>query len=353
MDKSIQWPLRILVWTGAAVAVCFLARRLLRWGAPLLTGAALAALAEPRIRALRRRLRWKRGYLAALYTLGLLAGAAALAATVARQLWRQAREALRWLPALPEVLAAAAERLAERLAAAGAWPEGAERFAAQASALLEGRLGELTERLSAWALQAAASAASRLPGAALFCLTAALATFFAVNARPAAERFLRRQLTERQRRLVRGAAETLRASLGKWLRAQGILLAMTFAQLLTGFALLRQPYALLLAFLIALIDALPVLGVGTVLLPWAAALLLAGQAARALALAGLWALAALVRSVMEPRVMASLSSLPPLAALAAVYVGYRAMGVAGMVLLPVGALFLKELHQAGYLRLWK
>ena len=59
--------------------------------------------------------------------------------------------------------------------------------------------------------------------------------------------------------------------------------------LLAGFLLMGQRYALLLAAVTALVDALPVFGTGTVLLPWAAVCLLAGQAPRAVALAALYA----------------------------------------------------------------
>ena len=73
-------------------------------------------------------------------------------------------------------------------------------------------------------------------------------------------------------------------TLGKWLRAECILLLVTFFQLLAGFLLLRQEYALLLAVVIALIDALPVFGTGTVLLPWAAVLFVQGRVHRCIAL---------------------------------------------------------------------
>ena len=84
------------------------------------------------------------------------------------------------------------------------------------------------------------------------------------------------------------------------------------------------------AALIALIDALPVFGTGTVLLPWAAACLLLGQAPRAVALAALYAVISAVHSFLEPKVMAAQAGLPPLAALAAMYAGFRAFGVASV-----------------------
>lgn len=81
--------------------------------------------------------------------------------------------------------------------------------------------------------------------------------------------------------------------------------------------------------------------------------LAAGQAPRAVALAALYAVISAVRSLLEPKVMAAQAGLPPLAALAAMYAGFRALGVAGMILLPMALLFVKQLHDEGYVGLWK
>ena len=128
---------------------------------------------------------------------------------------------------------------------------------------------------------------------------------------------------------------------------------MTFCQLLAGLLLIRQEYALLLAALIALIDALPVFGTGTVLVPWAAAVCLLGNVPKGIALLALFAVISVVRSVLEPKLVAAQAGLPPLASLAAMYVGFCAMGVAGMVLAPVLLLLVKQLHDGGYIRLWR
>ena len=194
--------------------------------------------------------------------------------------------------------------------------------------------------------------AAALPGVFLFCGTTALAVFFTAGSYPRVMAFFRRQLGHRLDR-ARGVKANLLSTLGKWCRAQAILLGVTFCQLLAGFLLMGQRYALLLAAVTALVDALPVFGTGTVLLPWAAVCLLAGQAPRAVALAALYAVISAVRSLLEPKVMAAQAGLPPLAALAAMYAGFRALGVAGMILLPMALLFVKQLHDEGYVGLWK
>ena len=74
---------------------------------------------------------------------------------------------------------------------------------------------------------------------------------------------------------------------------------------------------------------------------------------KGLGLLALYGVISLVRSVLEPKIMAAQVDLSPLAALAAMYVGFCAFGVAGMVLCPMALLFVKQLHDSGWLRLWK
>ena len=113
-----------------------------------------------------------------------------------------------------------------------------------------------------------------------------------------------------------------------------------------GLLLLRVDLALVLSALIALVDALPVLGTGTVLVPWALVSLLGGNWKLALGLAVLYGVIWLVRSLLEPRLIGSRVGLPPLAALLSLYVGFQAFGVAGMILAPLLAVLVRQLWSA-------
>ena len=251
------------------------------------------------------------------------------------------------------VYAADMEDLRQRLDDfCAACPQGLRGWLEEIPALLGTQAAVLAERASGACITAAGALAAALPGVFLFCGTTALAVFFTTGSYPRIMAFFRRQLGTRLDR-ARGVKANLLSTLGKWFRAQAILLGVTFCELLAGFLLMGQRYALLLAAVTALVDALPVFGTGTVLLPWAAACLLLGQAPRAVALAALYAVISAVRSFLEPKVMAAQAGLPPLAALAAMYAGFRAFGVAGMILLPVALLFVKQLHDQGYVGLWK
>ena len=217
----------------------------------------------------------------------------------------------------------------------------------------EQTLSEALGSLSSTLLRLLTGLVSALPQVMLFCATTALALFFTSAAYPQLMAFLRRQLPPAWRETARGIKASLITTIGKWVKAQCVLIIITFCQLLAGLLLIRQPYALLLSAVIAFIDALPVFGTGTVLLPWAVLCCLAGSFPKGIALTALYLVIWLVRSIMEPKLMAQSAGLPPLPALAAMYIGFCAMGVAGMILGPILLLLIKQLHDGGYLRLWK
>ncbi len=127
-----------------------------------------------------------------------------------------------------------------------------------------------------------------------------------------------------------------------YLRAYLILLFLTFSELLLGLSLLRVPYALGLAFLIAVLDFLPVIGVGTVLLPWALITALSGNYSLALGLLFLFAIMTVLRQILQPHIIGAQMGLSPLATLFATYAGYRLFGFFGILAAPLCLLFWKK-----------
>jgi predicted PurR-regulated permease PerM len=115
--------------------------------------------------------------------------------------------------------------------------------------------------------------------------------------------------------------------------------------LLVGFLLLKIPFAPLWAALIALVDAVPLLGTGTVLIPWALVCFLQKNTARALGLLGIYTVALVSRSTMEPRLVGKQLGLDPLLTLFSLYAGFKLWGVAGMILSPVLAVAAGQLLQ--------
>ena len=176
----------------------------------------------------------------------------------------------------------------------------------------------------------------------MFAVTALIGAYFISAAYPDLLHLAARWLPERLLCRARLMRRELRRTLGRWLRAQGILLAITFAFLAAAFALLRVDYAMLLALLTALVDALPVLGTGTVLLPWAGWLLLRGDVPLGVGLALTWAAVTVMHESIQAKLLGDQLGLHPLLMLAAIWLGFRVWGVGGMLLFPLAAVCVKQ-----------
>lgn len=138
----------------------------------------------------------------------------------------------------------------------------------------------------------------------------------------------------------------IKAALGGWLRAQLKLSSLSFFIVCLGLILLRIPNAPVWALLTALVDAIPVLGTGTVLIPWALISLIHDQSLQAIGLLLTYGAAFLSRSVLEPRLVGRQLGLDPLLTLLSLYIGFQLWGIAGMLLSPLAAVAVKELSSS-------
>ena len=338
----------------AAALFCLAARFLFLPLLPFLLALSLAVLEEPGVLWCCRRLGFQRRFAAAALTTLVLGTLALGLGLLLGKLWQ---EGMSLLGRLPEAL----ERVPDMVDAVNgryerfyhACPAQIRLWLDQLAQLLSREGISLAGDLSGAALNWASGVMGRLPQLTLFLFTTVLATYFTALSYPDILLFLRRQIPERWQRKGQGVACCLRSTFWKWVKAESILCLVTFAMLLLGFWYLRLDYVLLPAVLIALIDALPVLGTGVVLVPWGVYHLLLGSVPRGVALLALYAAITLVRSLLEPKIMAAQAGLPPLTALAAMYLGFSLFGVGGMFLLPVVLLFVKQLRDGGFVRIWK
>ncbi len=132
--------------------------------------------------------------------------------------------------------------------------------------------------------------------------------------------------------------------LGGYARAYAILMGLTFFEVLIGMMILGQPYGFLIAVCVALIDVLPVLGVGIVLIPWGLFSLAAGRMALGIGLLILYAVITVVRQLVEPRLVGVSLGLHPLCSLLSMFAGLWCFGVWGMLCAPFAVRMIGEVR---------
>ncbi len=343
--------LRVILWLGGGyIFIRFLLTPLL----PFLLALGLSALLEPTVQKLRRKLHVRRSFSAVIVTTALLlifGGASTfLAAKLASELSAWSKQLPQELETFPTLWNTALGRIENWYTACPPFLRTALDRSANA---LSENAPALLGNVGSFVMDKISSIAATLPDIALFCFTTVLAIYFtAVNYRTILS-FLKKQLPPSWQMRCRSAVLCFRGTMLKWLRSELILLLVTFSVLMAGFMWMKLDYALLAAAFLALVDALPVLGAGIILVPWSLLSFLMGNTPQALSLLALYGTASLIHSLLEPRLLAGQGNLPSIAVLAAMYLGYRFVGISGMLVFPLGLLLVKQLHDAGVIKLWR
>ena len=311
---------------------------------PFLAGLLLALAAEPLVSILHRRLRLPRSISAGIgvsMTFFLLAILLLLlCAFLARELRSLAG-------ILPDLEAAAGDGISRiqawllRLAARS--PESLRPVLQENLTTLFSDSASLLGRGGRYLLTLAGNLLSHVPDSALTLGTAVLSGYMISSKLPRLRRLLLRRIPRERLRKLRDTANRIRAVLLGWLKAQAKLMGVTCILLFLGLVMLRIPYALLWSLGISLVDAFPVLGTGTILLPWSLLCMLQGDTPRAVGLAGIYVTISLLRSILEPRFLGRHLGLDPLVTLMAIYAGYKLWGIGGMLLAPLLAVIATQL----------
>ncbi len=198
-----------------------------------------------------------------------------------------------------------------------------------------------------------ARAAGALPNFFLFIVIMLIAAVYFCSDYDKIMAFVVRQLPKRMARGLHVVRTELVLTGLKYLRAYFFIIVITFSELYLGFLILDVEYAVGLALLIAVVDILPVLGTGTILIPWTLICFLKKDFYLGIGLAIMYLVIAVIRQIIEPRIVGRSIGLHPLVTLASMYVGLKLGGLLWLILLPVAVNVLKNLNEEGKIRLWK
>ena len=193
-----------------------------------------------------------------------------------------------------------------------------------------------------------------IPNIMIYIIITFLATLFLVTDRRTIARYLSDTFPNKLLNKITNVIKNSLKSLGSYLKAQCIIISITFVELLIAFSILKQPYPLTLAIIVAIVDALPILGTGTILLPWAVYSAITGQIGFGIALLAVYLIITVVRQLVEPRIVGQNIGVHPFITLVAMYVGFKIFGLFGLVVGPVVMVIFKNvfetMFEAGYFK---
>lgn len=138
----------------------------------------------------------------------------------------------------------------------------------------------------------------------------------------------------------------LKQALFGYLRAQLFLISITMFIITAGLIVLRVDYAITIGLLIGIVDLLPYLGVGAVMIPWIIYCFAIDQTSLGIGLSIVYGIVLFTRQIMEPKVLASTVGLDPLLLLVAMFVGMQLFGFLGLIVGPVALVLLSAMKRA-------
>ena len=359
--KQLTWPQRGALWLrlgirlGLTALAVWLAARfgrpLLSLFAPFLLALIAAAALNPLVKKLQRLLGWNRQVLTLLLLFlifGLLGGGLALLVyAAAGQLVSLVQNWGGLLDSLQTVM------------------DQLEALFARLLTLVPLQVNEIVENagdsLFQWLSEAAPAAlgnlgleagerAMGLPAFLVALVIFIMATFLLTADYPYLRSRYVQHLDEGLLRFLGQLRTTALGAFGGYVKAEFLLSVGVFFILLAGFFLIRQPYGLLLSLGLAVMDFIPIIGAGTVMVPWAFVALFTRDFTGAVELMAIWGVIALFRRVMEPKFVGDQTGLSPILSLVSIYVGMKLAGVLGMVFGPVVLLVVLNLAGMGMFR---
>ncbi len=197
------------------------------------------------------------------------------------------------------------------------------------------------------------NAAKQIPNVLVTTLITIITTLFLTMDYRLVVNFIRNQLSEKHKALVTDSKKIFFNTIWKMLRAYVIIMTITCVELFIGLSILKVPYALVLALIICIVDILPVLGTGTVIIPWAIYEFIMGNSNLALGLAVMYVLITVIRNFIEPKIVGHSVGLHPIVTLTSMYVGLQLFGFFGMLMMPIIIIMIKVLQDNGKIHLWK
>lgn len=336
----------IFIAAGILAFFIFLPK-LLGLTAPFLLAFFFAAASQRLIRTLERKLKINRGVWAAVligFVMVIFVGGFA---ALILETFKQIKSLILSLPSLTDTLRGTLGSLTEKYddlltRISPELSEYSDEFSARIRDYIQRAAATVTDN----ALGAASGFARSLPSVILFIAVFLISSFFMAKDYRLIINFLKDALPDAVLKKLSYLKATVFDTFFSYIKAQSILMCITFAIVSVYLWILGVSYPILIGAAVGIVDALPFFGAGTALLPWAVTEFALGKTSLAVALAVLWLVCFLTRQILEPKILSAQIGVHPLLTIFSVYAGLKIFGVFGVLIGPIAAVLAVNLYSA-------
>lgn len=348
LRKYVKAILNLLTAVVLLCLAVFLLPRLLRFFMPFVVGWIIAMIANPLVRFFEQKIRIRRKAGSAIVIIAVLAGVILVGYLLISRLVTEAAGFVSTLPSLWRDMERELNEVMENLAAFyDRFPLTLKENLTQIGDNLGSYISSALNGLSRPTVNAVGNLARNIPSVIVSTIMCLLSSYFFVAEKENVHAFFRRHVPEEIRKKFRIMSSGLTGAVGGYFVAQFRIEIVIYFILFIGLLILRVEYSFLIAFLIAVLDFLPVFGAGAVLWPWALMEVLAGEYRMALGLMIIWGVAQLLRQIIQPKFVGDSIGVPAIPTLFLLFIGYRIGSVFGMILaVPVG-IVVQKMYEAG------
>lgn len=214
-------------------------------------------------------------------------------------------------------------------------------------------LGTIVTNLSTSAMSFISSVASSIPSFLIGIIFTIISSFFIAMEYYKITNFIVRQFSDKGKSILFDIKTYISGTLFKFLKAYSILITITFIELSIGLSILHINNSIAIAAIIAIVDIMPILGTGGVMIPWLIIEAVKGDYTLALGLLIVYVIITIIRNILEPKIVGNQIGLHPLVMLMCMFVGVKIFGVLGIFILPIVMIIIKNLNDNGKISVFK
>ncbi len=202
-------------------------------------------------------------------------------------------------------------------------------------------------------LSGAWSILKSVPSAILAFLVTIISCFFMTADYEEIRDLILKMIPEKKRAHVISAKHTVTYGVGKMLKAYATIMLITFGEMFLGLYLMKiigvytGGYIAIISLVTCVVDIVPVLGTGTVVIPWALYNIFFGSPKLGIGLFVLYAVITVIRQIIEPKLVANQAGLPAIVTVMAMFIGAKLLGALGIIILPFTVIILKFMYDEG------